>query len=126
MGDIDGNTVIAQSLKKQGIEYVFGIIGFPVIELSMALQMADIHYIGMRNEQASCYAAQAIGYLTGTPGAVLVVSGPGLLHTFGGLANAQVNCWPVLVLGGSAAQDHEGIGGFQECNQVNIFKFGYT
>ncbi|KAG5870781.1 hypothetical protein JTB14_035031 [Gonioctena quinquepunctata] len=82
--------------------------------------MADIHYIGMRNEQASCYAAQAIGYLTGTPGAVLVVSGPGLLHTFGGLANAQVNCWPVLVLGGSAAQDHEGIGGFQECNQVEL------
>lgn len=32
----------------------------------MALQMADIHYIGMRNEQAACYAAQAIGYLTGT------------------------------------------------------------
>lgn len=97
---------------------MFGIIGYPVIELSMALQMADIHYIGMRNEQAACYAAQAIGYLTGNPGAVLVVSGPGLLHTFGGLANAQVNCWPVLVIGGSAPQDHEGIGGFQECNQV--------
>jgi len=54
----------------------------------------------------------------GNPGAVLVVSGPGLLHTFGGMANAQVNCWPVLVIGGSAPQDHEGIGGFQECNQV--------
>ncbi|XP_072394729.1 2-hydroxyacyl-CoA lyase 1 [Diabrotica undecimpunctata] len=120
MGDLDGNTVLAQALKKQGIEYVFGIIGYPVIELSMALQMADIHYIGMRNEQAACYAAQAIGYLTGNPGAVLVVSGPGLLHTFGGLANAQINCWPVLVLGGSAPQDHEGIGGFQECNQVEL------
>ncbi|XP_018561519.1 2-hydroxyacyl-CoA lyase 1 [Anoplophora glabripennis] len=120
MEDIDGNNVLAQALKKQGIEYVFGIIGYPVIELSMALQMADIHYIGMRNEQAACYAAQAIGYLTGNPGAVLVVSGPGLLHTFGGLANAQINCWPVLVIGGSAAQDHEGIGGFQECNQVEL------
>nr|CAI5867182.1 unnamed protein product [Callosobruchus analis] len=84
----------------------------------MAIQMADIHYIGMRNEQAACYAAQAMGYLTGKPAGVLVVSGPGLLHTFGGLANAQINCWPVLVIGGSAPQDHEGIGGFQECNQV--------
>lgn len=120
MGDIDGNTVLAQALKKQGIDYVFGIIGYPVVELSMALQMAEIHYVGMRNEQAACYAAQAIGYLTGKPGAVLVVSGPGLLHTFGGLANAQVNCWPVLVIGGSAPQDHEGIGGFQECNQVEL------
>lgn len=120
MGEVDGNTVLAQALKKQGIDYVFGIIGYPVIELSMALQMADIHYIGMRNEQAACYAAQAMGYMTGTPGAVLVVSGPGLLHTFGGLGNAQINCWPVLVIGGSAPQDHEGIGGFQECNQVEL------
>ncbi|KAH1015750.1 hypothetical protein HUJ04_007087 [Dendroctonus ponderosae] len=118
--EVDGNTVLAQVLKAQGIEFVFGIIGYPVIELSMALQMADIHYIGMRNEQAACYAAQAIGYLTGTPGAVLCVSGPGLLHTFGGMANAQINCWPVLVIGGSAPQDHEGIGGFQECNQVEL------
>ncbi|CAH2000618.1 unnamed protein product [Acanthoscelides obtectus] len=86
----------------------------------MAMQMADIHYIGMRNEQAACYAAQAMGYLTGKPAACLVVSGPGLLHTFGGLANAQINCWPVLVIGGSAPQDHEGIGGFQECNQVEL------
>lgn len=118
--EIDGNNVLAQALKSQGIEFVFGIIGYPVIELSMALQMADIHYIGMRNEQAACYAAQAMGYLTGVPGAVLCVSGPGVLHAFGGMANAQINCWPVLVIGGAAAQDHEGIGGFQECNQVEL------
>lgn len=118
--EIDGNNVLAQALKAQGIEFVFGIIGYPVIELSMALQMADIHYVGMRNEQAACYAAQAMGYLTGTPGAVLCVSGPGVLHTFGGMANAQINCWPLLVIGGSAPQDHEGIGGFQECNQVEL------
>lgn len=95
-------------------------MGIPVIELSMALQANGIHYIGMRNEQAACYAAQAIGYLTGVPGACLVVSGPGLLHCTGGMANAQVNCWPLLVIGGSAAEDHEGIGGFQECNQVEL------
>lgn len=54
----------------------------------------------------------------GNPAGVLCVSGPGVLHTFGGMANAQVNCWPVIVIGGSAPEDHEGIGGFQECNQV--------
>lgn len=100
---------------------MFGIVGIPVIELGMTLQSVGIKYVGMRNEQAACYAAQAIGYLTGTPGACLVVSGPGLLHCYGGMANAQVNCWPLLVIGGSAPQDHEGIGGFQECNQVGIF-----
>lgn len=102
----------------QGIEYVFGIMGIPVIELSMALQTAGLKYVGMRNEQAACYAAQAIGYLTGKPGVCLVVSGPGLLHVTGGMANAQANCWPLLVLAGSTNADHEGIGGFQEFNQV--------
>lgn len=72
---------------------MFGIVGIPVIELAMACQQEGIHYIGMRNEQAACYAAQAIGYLTKKPGVCLVVSGPGLLHTFGGMANAQINCW---------------------------------
>lgn len=61
----------------------------------MALQQAGLKYVGMRNEQAAAYAAQAIGYLTRTPGVCLVVSGPGLLHTFGGMANAQLNCWSV-------------------------------
>lgn len=95
-------------------------MGYPVIEFGMAVQAAGLNYIGMRNEQSACYAAQAIGYLTGKPGVVLVVSGPGLLHVCAGMANAQVNCWPLLVIGGSSSQDQEGIGAFQECNQVEL------
>ena len=72
---------------------MFGIVGIPVIELSIAIQQAGLYYVGMRNEQAACYAAQAIGYLTGTPGVCLVVSGPGLLHVTAGMANAQINAW---------------------------------
>lgn len=115
---VDGNTILAESLKKQGVEYVFGIVGIPVIETALAFQMAGLKYVGMRNEQAACYAAQAVGYLTGKPGVCLAVSGPGLLHCIGGMANAQVNCWPLIVIAGSCPQDHEGIGGFQEWPQV--------
>lgn len=118
--ELSANQVIAQALKFQGVEYVFGIVGIPVIELAMACQQEGIHFIGMRNEQSACYAAQAIGYLTKKPAVCLVVSGPGLLHTFGGMANAQINCWPMIVIGGSCAEDHEGIGGFQECPQVEL------
>lgn len=72
---------------------MFGIVGFPVIELGIALQQVGLHFIATRNEQAACYAAQAIGYLTGKPAVCLVVSGPGLLHVTAGMANAQINCW---------------------------------
>lgn len=59
----------------QGVEYVFGIVGIPIVELSMAMQAAGLKYIGMRNEQSACYAAQIIGYLTQKPGVCLVVPG---------------------------------------------------
>ncbi|XP_012154414.1 2-hydroxyacyl-CoA lyase [Megachile rotundata] len=117
-----GNQITAEALKAQGIEYVFGIVGHPVIELSLTMQAVGIQYLGFRNEQAACYAAQAYGYLTRKPAIVLCVSGPGMLHVIGGLANAQVNCWPVIVIGGSCSQDHEGIGGFQEWPQVEAAK----
>lgn len=39
-------------------------MGHPVIELALSIQMAGIQYLGFRNEQAACYAAQAYGYLT--------------------------------------------------------------
>lgn len=97
----------------KGIEYVFGIVGIPIIELSMAMQSVGLKYIGMRNEQSACYAAQAIGYLTKKPAVCLAVPGPGLLHVTAGMANAQVNCWPLLVIAGASFEDHEGIGAFQ-------------
>jgi len=64
MGKVDGATLMARSLKEQGVEYMFGIVGFPVQPIAAAAQKVGITYIGMRNEQAASYAAQAAGYLT--------------------------------------------------------------
>lgn len=50
-----GYEVVARALKDQGVEYVFGIVGFPVIELAYAVQAEGIHYIGMRNEQSASF-----------------------------------------------------------------------
>uniref|UniRef100_A0A672MCJ3 2-hydroxyacyl-CoA lyase 1 n=1 Tax=Sinocyclocheilus grahami TaxID=75366 RepID=A0A672MCJ3_SINGR len=105
-------------LHVQNVEYMFGIVGVPIIEVAMAAQAAGIKYVGMRNEQAACYAASAIGYLTGWPAVCLVVSGPGLIHALGGMANANMNCWPVIVIGGSSDRNQETTGAFQEFPQV--------
>ncbi|KAM4600310.1 2-hydroxyacyl-CoA lyase 1 [Polymixia lowei] len=118
MEEVTGAQLIAEALKEQNVEYMFGIVGVPVIEVAMAAQAAGIKYVGMRNEQAACYAASAIGYLTGRPGACLVVSGPGLIHALGGMANANMNCWPLVVIGGSSDQNQETTGAFQEFPQV--------
>ncbi|XP_004704066.1 2-hydroxyacyl-CoA lyase 1 [Echinops telfairi] len=115
---VSGAEVVARALKTQGVEYMFGIVGIPVTEIAVAAQALGIKYIGMRNEQAACYAASAVGYLTGRPGACLVVSGPGLIHALGGMANANMNCWPLIVIGGSSERSQETMGAFQEFPQV--------
>ena len=50
MAQIDGATLIARSLKQQGVEVMFGIVGFPVFGVAFAAQREGIKYIGMRNE----------------------------------------------------------------------------
>ncbi|XP_051033806.1 2-hydroxyacyl-CoA lyase 1 isoform X1 [Phodopus roborovskii] len=115
---VSGARVIAQALKTQNVEYMFGVVGIPVTEIALAAQELGIRYIGMRNEQAACYAASAVGYLTGRPGVCLVVSGPGLIHALGGMANANMNCWPLIVIGGSSERNQETMGAFQEFPQV--------
>lgn len=49
---ISGATLVAESLKRQGVEWVFGVVGIPIMEVGFALQAVGIRYVGMRNEQA--------------------------------------------------------------------------
>ncbi len=120
MATINGAALLARSLKQQGVDYMFGIVGFPVFGIAAEAQKAGITYVGMRNEQSASYAAQAAGYLTGRPQACLVVSGPGVVHALAGLANAQQNCWPMILIGGASPTYQNGMGAFQEERQVAI------
>ena len=78
MGSVNGATLMARSLKQQGVEYMFGIVGFPVFGIASAAQKEGITYIGMRNEQSASYAAQAASYLTGRPQAAWWYQAPAL------------------------------------------------
>jgi 2-hydroxyacyl-CoA lyase 1 len=118
MAEIKGADLLAKSLKEQGVEYMFGVVGFPVGPIAEAAQKVGLPYIGMRNEQAASYAAGAVGFLTGRPGSCIVVTGPGVIHGLAGLANAQQNCWPMLLIGGASETYRNGMGSFQEERQV--------
>ena len=120
MAKVTGATLMARALKQQGVDYMFGIVGFPVQPIAAAAQEAGIQYIGMRNEQSASYAAHAVGYLTGRPGACLTVSGPGVIHGFAGLANAKENFWPMIMIGGASPTYQNGMGSFQEERQTEL------
>ena len=118
MAEIDGATIIARSLKRHGVDFAFGIVGIPVQPIAGAMQREGIKYIGMRHEQSASYAAGAVGYLTGRPGACLVVSGPGMTNAISGMGNAQANCWPMITLAGANDSYQMGMGAFQEAPQM--------
>lgn len=117
MSRLDGATIIARSLKQQGVEHVFGLLGFPVVELAYTFQREGLNYFGFRNEQSASYAAGAVGYLTGRPGVCMTVSGPGMVHAIAGLSNAWANCWPMLLLSGAPDSYQREAGAFQEAPQ---------
>ena len=120
MAKVTGAMLMARSLKQQGVEFMFGIVGFPVQPIAAAAQEVGIQFIGMRNEQTASYAAQAVGYMTGRPGACLTVSGPGVIHGFAGLANAKENFWPMILIGGASPIYQNGMGAFQEERQTEL------
>lgn len=116
---IDGYTLTARALHAAGVRYMFGVIGIPVTALAPAAQTAGIRFISCRNEQAAGYAAAAVGYLTAgrSVGALLSVSGPGLVHALAGIAGAGANGWPLVALAGSCDPALVGRGAFQELDQ---------
>jgi len=118
MAQISGAQIVARSLKQQGVEYMFGIVGIPVVPIAIHAQREGIKFFGFRNEQSASYAAAAIGYLTGRPGVCLGVSGPGMIHGIAGAANAWSNCWPMLLIGGANDSYQNGQGAFQEAPQI--------
>lgn len=122
MAEVDGATVAARALKRQGVEAVFGVTGYPILSLPIAFQREGIKFYGMRHEQAVTAAAQAYSYLTGRVGVAMVVSGPGLTNAITGLAHAKANCWPMLLIAGSSDLVHRGRGDFQELPQVEAVR----
>lgn len=118
MAEMTGAQIVARALKQQGVEYMFGIVGIPVIPIAAHAQREGIKFFGFRNEQAASYAAAAVGYLTGRPGVCLGVSGPGMIHGVAGMANAWSNCWPMILIGGANDSYQNGQGAFQEAPQI--------
>lgn len=102
------------------VDVVFGIVGIPIVELAEEMKLQGIRFISCRNEQTASYAASAYGYLTGKPGVLLVVGGPGVIHALAGIYNSLMNRWPLVVIAGSLETSLVLKGGFQELDQVSL------
>ncbi len=81
-----------------------------------------IRMIDVRHEQAAAFAAQAYSRVTQRPGVCMAASGPAAINLSTGLANALIDCCPVVGFGGSSPLGQFGRQVFQEIDQVAILE----
>lgn len=97
----NGARLLVDCLVRQGVEYVFGIPGAKIDAVFDALVDTSIKVIVCRHEQNAAFMAQAYGRLTGTPGVVVVTSGPGVSNLATGLLTATTEGDPIIAIGGA-------------------------
>lgn len=118
---LSGAQIIVQSLKAEGVEYVFGYPGGAVIEIYDALfQLNKFKHILVRHEQAAVHAADAYTRVSGKVGVALVTSGPGVTNALTGIATAYSDSIPLVVISGQVGNSLIGTDAFQEVDTVGI------
>ena len=121
---IDGFHLVIEALKLNDLNTIYALPGIPITDLTRMAQREGIRVIAFRHEQHAGNAAAAAGFLTGKPGICLTVSAPGFLNGLTALANATVNCFPMILISGSSEREIVDLqqGDYEEMDQLSIAK----
>jgi len=121
MAKLSGNELVVRALKDEGVDTVFYLTGGPMVDVAAGC-IKQFHAVDVRHEQAAAMAAHSYSRVLGRPGVCFGASGPGTTNLITGVGNAFLDAVPVVALGGSSAVAQDGMGAFQEMNQVGMFK----
>ena len=122
MAELTGSEIIARCLQKEGITDLFYIMGGPMLLAEATCVKEGIRMIDVRHEQAAAFMCQAYSRLKQVPSVCMAASGPGVTNLITGMANALVDCCPVVALGGSSPLSQFGRQVFQEIDQVELMR----
>lgn len=111
---------IAGMVRDQGVELAFGI-GDSQLQL-YAEKTPGIRAINLRYEGSGPFMAMAYSRLSGRPGVCSASPGPGVANLVPGVLEAYYGCSPVVTICSAASQATEGMGEFQECDQVGLMR----
>jgi acetolactate synthase-1/2/3 large subunit len=118
---ITGAQMICESLVKEGVEVIFGILGGAILPLYDTLpQYPQIRHILVRHEQGAAHAADGYARATGKVGVCFATSGPGATNLVTGIANAHLDSVPMVAITGQVARPFIGKDAFQEVDITGI------
>jgi len=118
---LNGAEILIDCLKKEGVKHIFGYPGGAVLHIYDALEVQeDITHVLVRHEQGAAHAADGYARTSGKPGVVLVTSGPGITNAVTGIATANMDSIPMVVISGQVPSPLIGNDAFQEVDAVGI------
>ena len=100
---MDGGTRVAEVLKRNGVEFIFTLVGGHISPVLVQCKRAGIRVIDTRHEVNTVFAADAVARITGVPGVAAVTAGPGVTNTITAIKNAQLAQSPLVLIGGATA-----------------------
>ena len=115
--------LFVKCLENEGIEYIFGVPGEENADFLMSLQSSNkIKFILTRHEQGAAFMAESYGKLTGKLSCCLSTLGPGATNLLTGVADANMDHSPVLVITGQGSSNRLHKESHQIMDVCNIFK----
>ncbi len=121
---ITGGQAVVESLKKEKIKHVFGLIGSATMEIFDSLyREKEINFIGVRDERTGTHMADGYARASNKPGVILAgQNGPGATNLVTGIAQAAAAFSPVVSIAGSFSTRDKVQDAFQGIDQQSLFK----
>ena len=113
---------IVETLLAEGVKEVYGILGSAFMDMLDLFPAAGINFLPVRHEQSAGHMADAFTRVSGVAGVIVGQNGPGITNMVTSVAAANQAHTPMVIISPSAGTPTIGWDGFQEADQVSIFK----
>lgn len=121
---VTGAFALIDSLRRHGVKHIFGYPGGAILpiydELYRAEARGELKHILVRHEQGASHAADGYARATGQVGVCFGTSGPGATNLVTGIATAQLDSIPMVVITGQVSRAFIGSDAFQETDIFGI------
>ncbi len=116
-----GGQMVCESLIREGVDVIFGLPGGAILPLYQTLpEFPKLRHILVRHEQGAAHAADGYARVTGRPGVAWATSGPGATNLVTGIATAQMDSIPMVIITGQVGRAAIGSDAFQETDIQGI------
>jgi len=121
---VKGAYALMDALHRHGVKHIFGYPGGAILPIYDELHKAEargwLKHILVRHEQGGTHAADAYARATGQVGVCFGTSGPGATNLVTGIATAQMDSVPMVVITGQVPRASIGTDAFQETDIFGI------